>query len=607
MSIAAFKKRRELSLVLILMAIGAVLRLWSVHRLGLEHFDEGIYALSGLWAVVPGGLDPMVIPYAPPGFSILVGLSYRLTFPWPGVSGLSAIAPSLLCGIATIPVAAWLGRRTFGMGAGAAAAAFAALSGPHVAFSRMALTDVPFLLAWLIAMGLGMRFLERPGLGRAVALGIAVGLAQNLKYNGWLTGVIVGLAAIIGLAAVRENRRPAALARTFGWGLLAAGIAALLYLPWFLFVERHGGYASLVEHHRSYLGGPAMWWPHWNLQMAQSVALAGLVSGQMTWAGIAWALAWLGAAVAVGRVSTADDRWSGLRFRVGLLGGTAALGLLPNLPWWIALGLLPWFLRDAHPAVRLLGVWWLAMAILTPFYHPYARLWLPLHAAGWIVMAGWVSRLIVGPEAGAEADATTIVERPRWRGRLIIIGLALLLAIGQRFGHTETAQPLPGLLAPSDSLRTIAAHWNDPTFSPSPSPASLRILARPAVRFYYLTTGTPRWPLYVEPDWEQLRRNVTARDWVIIDEILLHQEPPDSVGHRVLQDLFEFASGEPDHLSGPTLLDIDPGAVYGHSSLGRKPGYSNDWRGGMPHRQDQTPSARVWLLDGDDVKTWIAP
>ena len=156
--------------------------------------------MSGLWTPAPGGLaaiDPMLIPYAPPGFPILIGLAY-FAF---GIADLSAILVATLCGIATIPAVGWLGRRAFGTGAGASASTFAAFAMVHVAFSRKALTDAPFLLAWVVAMGLGMRFLERPGVIRALAMGLAVGLAQNLKYNGWLAGAVVAAAAIVGMIA----------------------------------------------------------------------------------------------------------------------------------------------------------------------------------------------------------------------------------------------------------------------------------------------------------------------------------------------------------------------------------------------------------------------
>jgi 4-amino-4-deoxy-L-arabinose transferase-like glycosyltransferase len=105
--------RPRFLLVVILTILGAALRFKSLGHLGLSHFDEGIYALAGAWVIAPGGLtalDPMVIPYAPPGFPILVGLSYGIF----GISDGSAIVVSILSGVATIPILAWLARRTFG-------------------------------------------------------------------------------------------------------------------------------------------------------------------------------------------------------------------------------------------------------------------------------------------------------------------------------------------------------------------------------------------------------------------------------------------------------------------------------------------------------------
>ena len=113
---------REILVVLALTVVGAVLRLWSPGRLGLVHFDEGIYALAGLWVFSPRGLqdfDPTAVAYAPPGFPILEGISYLGL----GVGDFSAILVSIVAGTLTIPAAAWVARRTFGAGAGGAAAA----------------------------------------------------------------------------------------------------------------------------------------------------------------------------------------------------------------------------------------------------------------------------------------------------------------------------------------------------------------------------------------------------------------------------------------------------------------------------------------------------
>ena len=208
----------------------------------------------------------------PRGFPFLVGLTY-LTF---GVSDLAAICVSVLAGTLTIPATAWLARRTFGAGAGAAAAALVALSGFHVAFSRMALTDASFLLFWVLGLICGQRFLERPGVTRRVALGLAVGLAQFFKYNGWLLGAIVVLAACLGsIVDPRKRDRAKAPCNLGTSGLLAALLAAAIYWPWFRFVESHGGYRRLLAHHRSYMGGLGSWLPHWRLQLEQASALSG--------------------------------------------------------------------------------------------------------------------------------------------------------------------------------------------------------------------------------------------------------------------------------------------------------------------------------------------
>src|SRR4051794_27679669 len=109
---------REWLLIGLLTLVGAVLRFWAFGRITLDHFDEGVYASSGLWIAAddgPLGLDPMIIPYAPGGFPLLIGVSY-LVF---GVSDHAAILVATVSGVATIPVAGWLGRRTFGPGAGA--------------------------------------------------------------------------------------------------------------------------------------------------------------------------------------------------------------------------------------------------------------------------------------------------------------------------------------------------------------------------------------------------------------------------------------------------------------------------------------------------------
>ena len=263
--------RREWVAVAAVTAAGAVLRVWPIGRLGLVHFDEGVYAMVGARVFEPGGINPTLISYAPPGYPILTGLaSFLLVSP-----DAAAILVSAMMGTLTIPFIAWLARRAFGPGSGFAAATIAAFSGPHIAFSRMALTDSSFLLVWLIAIAAGIRFLDRPNFRRAMLLGVTVGLAQQFKYNGWLASAIVAAVAVVDPLLRPEERAVSRLARRIGWGLVAAVIAAAVVWPWYSFVEARGGYSVLLRHQRGYLGGPGSWWPHLVIQADQAVAMSG--------------------------------------------------------------------------------------------------------------------------------------------------------------------------------------------------------------------------------------------------------------------------------------------------------------------------------------------
>ena len=63
--------RATLLVMASLTLVGLGIRLSGPGRLYLDQFDEGIYALGGFWAFSSdglAGLDPSMIPYAPPTF-----------------------------------------------------------------------------------------------------------------------------------------------------------------------------------------------------------------------------------------------------------------------------------------------------------------------------------------------------------------------------------------------------------------------------------------------------------------------------------------------------------------------------------------------------------
>jgi 4-amino-4-deoxy-L-arabinose transferase-like glycosyltransferase len=539
---------REWISILALTIVATLLRLAGFGRLGLDHFDEGIYASAGTWSLSPGGLggmDPGLIPYAPPGYPILVGLPYWLFAPMDR----AAIAVSIVAGIAAVPLAGWLGRRTFGRGAGTAAAGFAAGSMAHVTFSRMALTDATFLLAWLAVMVAGGRFLEKPGPWRAVALGLAVGIAQLVKYNGWLAGAIVAATAVLGSVVSAEERTQVSLGRTFGWGMLAAVVAALVDWPWFRFVEAHGGYAALLTHQRGYFDGPRSWPSNWLLQLRQLAAL-GPAGNLATILGPILGLLGL---LAMALLAKRRARGAIIPFL-----SMAVLSLIlyrASTTWWLGLGLAFFLIGDKSPTARLVGVWWVALSILTPMYHPYARLWLPVEASGWVgggMVLATAFRWAVAEGAG-----------PSRRDRAKVVAVVLAVLVGWAVPGLIPPRPkaLPGGLAePRDSLRSatsrIVAHIPEEV-------RTVRVLGRPAMLFY--TTPVLGWRGIAGgrlPDSAALLAP-GAEGWAIVDAVLLRQEgDPRAVLDR-LRERWEVVAEVPTTLSKATLLDVDPRAATG--------------------------------------------
>jgi dolichyl-phosphate-mannose-protein mannosyltransferase len=558
------RTRQEWLVVAIVTLIGASLRAWPLGRLGLTHFDEGIYALVASWSLHPRGiiaLSPELISYAPPGYPILGGLAYLVL----GRSDSSIILVSQLAGTLTIPVVAWLARRTFGPGAGFAAAVFCAFSGPHIAFSRMALTDASALLAWLIALGAGMRFLEQPGFLRALLMGLAVGLAQEFKYNGWLTGGIVVGTALFGIVIRPEERKLGLILKTFGWGGFAAVVAWLVVWPWYAFVEAHGGYAALLRHQQSYLGGFAAWWPNFLIQADQVVAMTDI----RTWS-VAVPLACL--TIWIARPPSWVAASSGRPF-LGRFAIPIMFGLMPILffiaPYWLGLMMIPWLLSWPRPSVRLVGVSWVVLTLLTPFYHPYARLGLPGQATnwlllGWLVANGFAAFRLGLPEPGLSREGLT-EHRRRLARRFFWLILSACIGFMVFFSTLKRhARPQPDLLAPSDSLRQACDQIS--VLLPDDVKA-LQILARRPVPYYLLG----RKPVSLMAGSDQLRNPGYPGVWALVDSAILRSEigRGSEESSRNLLDRFanhwEVVQEIPTTLALPTLLDLDPEAARSSS------------------------------------------
>jgi 4-amino-4-deoxy-L-arabinose transferase-like glycosyltransferase len=551
--------RRELLVVLVMTVFGGVIRVWSPGRLGLIHFDEGIYALAGLWPISPKGfwgIDPTVIAYAPGGYPFLVGLASFVL----GVGDLTPILVSVLMGTLTIPLVAWLSWRTFGPIAAAITATLAAFSGFHIAFSRMALTDVSFLFFFILAIGLGQRFLERPNVLNTIALGIGVGLAQWFKYHGWLAGAIVAFTALVNVLLDPTERTMKRLTRVWGQGACAALIAFAVFWPWFSCVEAHGGYADLLRHHASYMQGFGAWFANLRTQSEENLLL-GHGSDLL---GIARLIS-LFLVILLLNPSTTKTIRQGLiesDFFIALL--VAMTAVTPLMVghgsvwcWGFGLMLMPWLL-NRPTKFRVLGLWWLVFFVLTPFYHPYARLWMPLEAFGWIIYG-----YFAGPVAMASYQSKVPISESfgqnKWLafwfvGSIVLVGI--LVFISTPYSRYPAGDDAP-LIEPSDSLRIACSQVQ----ADLPKDLTrLRFLGRPPITFYLGTAGVSLAP---QSDLNTLLKSGGSSDWALVDDALLRQEPDYAQARKRLTEGWEVTRKYPTTLNLPTLLDINPAAARG--------------------------------------------
>jgi 4-amino-4-deoxy-L-arabinose transferase-like glycosyltransferase len=126
------------------------------------------------WKLVHGGGgDPHWFDY--PTLLMYINAPFQAWQDEP--SFLTARIVGVVLAVAAIAATWWLGRRAFGPAAGAVAAAATAVCTVHVAYSRVAVTDVPLTLGVAVALALMVK-------GRLELAGLAVGLATGFKYPG---------------------------------------------------------------------------------------------------------------------------------------------------------------------------------------------------------------------------------------------------------------------------------------------------------------------------------------------------------------------------------------------------------------------------------------
>ena len=424
--------------------VAFVLRALRLDHAGLGHFDEGGYGLGALAFArgeAPDGFIAQQHFLSPPGYFGLAGMAMRRL----GESDHALLAISVLFGALTAPLVFALVRERGSRGGALAAGILIAFSDFHIRFSRTGLTDVSFTFLALLALLLFVRGERTNRLSSYLMGGIVTGLAWLTKYHGWLVGFVVIL------AHGPRLRERAVQVRLF----FAALLAVVLYWPWASYVQTQpGGYAALTAEQGKFLSD----WTDYFGHLWLHVDSQRFFEGPLTWLGLGLALlvqTW---------IDERDKFTRSLLLVPAVVVFAMSLGTLPTLILlWLLAGRT---LQGVAPAVR---VWTGVFAVLTPLYHAYPRLLMPL-ACGLV--------MCVAPALGGAV---------RFGRRAPAFGLALALAALWFAGpaNGRVVSSTQGPWSDTDGLRAIANELNEA----QGTPATFVVFAEPALAFYLRTLG----------------------------------------------------------------------------------------------------------------------
>ena len=455
---------REWTLLILLLMVGFSLRAYHISQVALSHFDESVYAYSAMGITYPEGprfLFPGQKKFSPPLYFSLIGIFYRLAG---GPSDTAAILPNVLLGTLTIALVWWAGRRWFGPPSGIAAAAMVALNEFHIRNSRTALTDVAFALFFLLALMVIHAAFERKKILAAILAGLAVGLAWNTKYHGWLALAIAGLAFL--LCAWQNSVGIFSDMRRIWLFLVAAATAAVCYLPWALVVQfyGYGGYAELARYQSYFLS--LNWIPNAWTQILNQLYFEGPLSRASVFVALLCVLLLAGGRARL----NARSLWVMLICATSLfIGASGAAALLAFLA-------LPALLRKPAPFANwLVASWLFTWIVLTPFYTPYARLTIPLLLVAFL-LAGRTLQ-----------DAFAESEQPA-AGGILAPALASLGAMAVALLPSPTTGPDRTPWQTTRSIPEIASRMD----ALLPKESRVNVVSEPALLYYLHLAGRGR-------------------------------------------------------------------------------------------------------------------
>ncbi|MEQ1858057.1 MAG: glycosyltransferase family 39 protein [Longimicrobiales bacterium] len=455
----------RLALVLLLI-VAAITRFWGLGASGIDHFDEGGYALSAQAIAqndLPGGMYPLQHFLSPPMFFGASGLLMRLLGT---TSDVVPIALSGTLGVLTVFAAYMFARRAFGPVPALVTAALLTFSDYHILYSGAGLTDVAFSFWFVVALALYAEADARRSIGWAVLAGVATGLAWNTKYHGWLAGVVAGVALAPYLLESSKKRFIEGFIRI----LVAAAVATVLYLPWFYYVTtQEGGYTRLAAETASFLHplqAPLHVWAH----LQHQLYLDGWLSR------LAPAAAVLLAQLVVGSPSQPVRKGWGLpilALGAGVLLGGTATGVLLAL-----VGLTAVQFRDPKAWIPLAFL--LVFTGLSPLYTPYARLLLPWVIASFLLAGLGVVRLVTAPSLSEILPSRLRIPAVAGTGGLIL----LCFYLRPPWFAASTFQPSDGFESASGQIAVATVA--------TPS-RSIPVLGEPGVAYYLRRQGRDSW------------------------------------------------------------------------------------------------------------------
>jgi 4-amino-4-deoxy-L-arabinose transferase-like glycosyltransferase len=452
-------------------------RAWRISRVGLTHYDEGVYLLSSFWSLRHAeglGLFPWQKLFSPPAYFGLIG---AINWLFGKASDLHAIAINVAFGWLTVLAAYWTGKRWFGAGVGVAAAALIGFSEFHIAYSRSALTDTGFTFFFLVSLALIAICLEKNQPLWGIAAGLAIGATWNMKYHGWLLLALAFAAAA--LKALGARSQPETIKKIAYCWLVMTAVAVTAFLPWFLYAQfRLGGYAEINEFHGRFLN--FRWAHNFRLQAEMQPFFDGWLSR------ISPSLSFLSAALC--SPGSSLNYLALIVAALLLLLASTLLGVTATC-LILALAAVLSVSRAGTDFGRLLVITFGTFFFLLPCYQAFARLLLPFSVVV-MLLAGYAIKVFLENQTVRRFSGQFFAPRT-WRGAAAVAGAAVLAILATYAIKPPETHTFAAETGYRDAVLQMA--------STIPPNAVVFVIAEPEVAFYFQAAGRQTFCICIDP------------------------------------------------------------------------------------------------------------